>query len=49
MEEGQRVNVTLLDFGPDSSESGNNDLDESIIGCRVYATIKEQVCCQIMY
>ena len=46
MDEGQRVNITLLDFGLDSPEPENNALDESIIGCRVYATIKEEVDCQ---
>ena len=43
MEEGQRVNLTLLDFGLDSPGSDDSIFDDSVTGCRVYATIKEEV------
>lgn len=43
MKPGQRVNVTLLDFGGPSGASRTSDLPTDGVGrvCRVYATIRE--------
>ncbi len=49
VDEGQRVNITLLDFGldavPEERDAGAaaGPLGDAVTGCRVYATIKEQV------
>ncbi len=43
VEPGQKINFTLMDFGLDSPERENGIENDELVGCQVYATIKEEV------